>query len=118
MKRGRGVPGKRRAPTAARIAPLRVLDFDDLGAELAEDHPGIGGGDAVTDLDNGKAGERAGARHRNASSAIRPGAWVQARSAAVIADKYSKRTAARETRQPKPWFPGEAASKIDRKSVG
>src|SRR5262249_51207165 len=55
---------KGRAPAAARIAPFGVLDLDDLCAELAEDHPGIGCGDAVTDLDHDGAGKRTGARHR------------------------------------------------------
>ena len=63
VKRGGGIPGKRRAPAAAGVTPIRVLDFDDFGTELAKDHPGIGCGDAVTDFDHGETEKWASARH-------------------------------------------------------
>ena len=62
---GRRALGEGRPPAAAGVAALRVLDLDHLGAELAEDHPGIGRGDAVADLDHDEAGKRTGARHRH-----------------------------------------------------
>ena len=64
VKAGRRPLGKRRAPAAAGVAALRVLDLDHLGAQFAEDHPGIGRGDRVADLDDDKTGKRAGGGHR------------------------------------------------------
>src|SRR5439155_9687024 len=63
METGRGALLERRAPAARRVAALRVLDLDDLGAELAEDHPGIGRGDRVADLDDDNSGQRTDGRH-------------------------------------------------------
>ena len=64
VKAGRRAFQKRRPPAAAGVAALRVLDLDDLGAQLAEDHPGIGRGNAVPDLDDDKAGQGFGGGHR------------------------------------------------------
>src|SRR5438105_2830512 len=50
--------------TGARpVAALRVLDLDHLGAELPEDHPGIGRGDRMADLDNHNSGQRTDGGH-------------------------------------------------------
>src|SRR5579871_903655 len=72
MKAGRRSGGKRRAPAARRIAGARIFDLDDLGAEFAEDHAGIGRRNAVADFDHGKPGKRSSARHRNSRRKRRP----------------------------------------------
>ena len=59
VKAGGGPGGEGRTPAAGGVAGARVLDLDHLGAELAEDHPGIGGGDALADLDHDETGKRA-----------------------------------------------------------
>ena len=45
-----------RPPAAGGVAGARVLDFDYLGAELAEDHARIRRSDTLTDLDHNEAG--------------------------------------------------------------
>src|SRR5919107_931479 len=51
------------APAAGVVAAFRVLDLDDVGAELGEDEAGVWSGDAVADLDNGNPRQGLGARH-------------------------------------------------------
>ena len=71
LERGRRAVEERRPPLA-RVVAGGLLDLDHLGAEVAEDLPGDGRGDAVAELHDDDAGERKGGRQ--AHSGLMPAA--------------------------------------------
>lgn len=46
---------KRRSPSSGLIANARALDFDDVGAQIAEQHGAVGAGKSFGQLDNANA---------------------------------------------------------------
>ena len=64
------------------VVAARLLDLDDVGAEIGEDRARIGAGDVLADLDDGEAGKRHGrrrscsARRRTGRKALTPAAGI------------------------------------------
>ena len=64
------------------VVAARLLDLDDVGAEVGEDRARIGAGDVLADLDDGEAGKRHGrrrsclARRRMGRKALTPAAGI------------------------------------------
>ena len=64
------------------VVAARLLDLDDVGAEVGEDRPGEGTGDILADLDYGEAGKRHGpvrsccARRRTKPKTLTPAAGI------------------------------------------